>query len=190
MQLRRRASSVHSRVRRRDERGVALVEFAVVAPLLVAIVAGIIDFGFLFNDVISVRQGTRDAARNAAVGKFGSDTSCTTTGGVSGGALKVICMAKGRDDIPDADTALRIVVGAVGCSGAACYAVGQPIAICEQDRYRAISGMTTAIVGKVVTTRTVLRIEAVSPTDTLASDSSETPLSGASIACTRPPPVT
>ncbi|MEP6648334.1 MAG: LLM class flavin-dependent oxidoreductase [Lapillicoccus sp.] len=38
-----------------------MVEFALVIPLLMALVLGIIDYGLCFNDSISVRQGVREA---------------------------------------------------------------------------------------------------------------------------------
>ena len=52
---------------RRDgrDRGAAVVEFALVIPLLMALVLGIIDYGLWFNDSISVRKGLREAARKS-----------------------------------------------------------------------------------------------------------------------------
>lgn len=66
--------------RRRDERGAALVEFAIVFPLLALIVLGIVEFGSTYNNYEAVRQGVRDAARQAVVGDYGSSTSCGLTG--------------------------------------------------------------------------------------------------------------
>lgn len=66
--------------RGRGERGAALVEFAIVFPILALIVLGIIQFGSTYNNYESVRQGVRDAARQGVVGQFGSSTSCGLTG--------------------------------------------------------------------------------------------------------------
>ncbi|MFT7598281.1 MAG: Flp pilus assembly protein TadG [Acidimicrobiales bacterium] len=52
---------------RAKERGAALVEFALISPFLFLILFGIIDFGWMFTQVIDTRHGTREAARLAAV---------------------------------------------------------------------------------------------------------------------------
>jgi len=49
--------------RARGERGLAIVEFAIVAPLLALIVAGILEFGTAWRDKLTVSNGTRAAAR-------------------------------------------------------------------------------------------------------------------------------
>jgi len=51
------------------DRGAAAVEFAIVFPLLLLIVFGIIDFGRLLNAQITLTQAARDGARLAAVGQ-------------------------------------------------------------------------------------------------------------------------
>lgn len=66
------------RRRNRDDRGAAAVEFALVAPILIALFFGIVDYGLLFTDTVSVRQGVREAARQGVVSKFGTTTSCNT----------------------------------------------------------------------------------------------------------------
>lgn len=48
------------------ERGATLVEFAILAPLLVTLLLGIIEFGWLFSQNIDVRHGAREGARLAA----------------------------------------------------------------------------------------------------------------------------
>ncbi len=52
---------------RRKERGANLVEFALIAPLLIMLVMGIIDFGWILSTQQDVRHGAREAARLAAV---------------------------------------------------------------------------------------------------------------------------
>ena len=55
-------------VKSRDrERGANLVEFALIAPLLIMLVMGIIDFGWILSTQQDVRHGAREAARVAAV---------------------------------------------------------------------------------------------------------------------------
>jgi Flp pilus assembly pilin Flp len=54
-------------VRRRDERGAAMVEFAMILPLLVLLTFGIIEFGVAFNASSSVSQASRAGGRTAAI---------------------------------------------------------------------------------------------------------------------------
>jgi Flp pilus assembly protein TadG len=55
------------RNRGKDERGAALIEFALVMPLLLILVLGMIEFGWLLGNNLDVRHGAREAARLAAV---------------------------------------------------------------------------------------------------------------------------
>lgn len=50
------------------EKGQALVEFALLLPVFLLIVLGIVDFGFLFSTWINTTHGAREGARAAAVG--------------------------------------------------------------------------------------------------------------------------
>lgn len=49
-----------------DERGAALVEFAIVVPILLVLVMGIIDFGRMLAVAASLSAAVRDGARMAA----------------------------------------------------------------------------------------------------------------------------
>ncbi|MBA3360366.1 MAG: pilus assembly protein [Acidimicrobiia bacterium] len=51
----------------KSERGANLVEFALIAPLLIALVLGIVDFAWILSQQQDVRHGAREAARLAAV---------------------------------------------------------------------------------------------------------------------------
>jgi Flp pilus assembly protein TadG len=51
----------------KDERGAALVEFAISALLVFALVFGIIEFGWAFSQNLDVRHGAREASRLVAV---------------------------------------------------------------------------------------------------------------------------
>jgi len=53
--------------RARGDEGAALVEFAIVAPLLFALVFGIIEFGWAFVQNLDVRHGAREGSRLIAV---------------------------------------------------------------------------------------------------------------------------
>jgi hypothetical protein len=56
--------------RLRAEKGQALVEFAVVLPVLCLVLFGIIQFGLLFYNYIDLTSATREGARKAAVSRL------------------------------------------------------------------------------------------------------------------------
>ena len=60
---------------RMNNRGAALVEFALIALLLMTLAIGIIDFGLLAKDKLSLGGAAREGAREAALG--GNRTSVT-----------------------------------------------------------------------------------------------------------------
>lgn len=62
---------------RRDVRGAAAVEFALILPILMIIVVGIINYGDMLSVRQSVSQAAAEGARAAAV-TTGSDTDKTT----------------------------------------------------------------------------------------------------------------
>ncbi len=54
----------------RSERGVAAIEFAIVVPFVLLVLAGIIQFGFVLFLQSHVADVARDTARRVAVGEF------------------------------------------------------------------------------------------------------------------------
>ena len=58
----------------KKENGQAMVEFALVLPIMILILCGIIDFGWLFSNTIVVNNACREAARYTAVHYYDSTT--------------------------------------------------------------------------------------------------------------------
>jgi hypothetical protein len=89
---------------RQKEHGASLVEFALLAPLLILLLFGIIEFGWLFGQYNDVKHGAREGARLAAVD--GGDSAqisnyvCTTMDGLSAG-MTALRVGLNRD--PDGD---------------------------------------------------------------------------------------
>lgn len=52
---------------RKDENGQALVEFALILPLFLLLIMGIIQFGFIFSGQITLTSAAREGARLAVV---------------------------------------------------------------------------------------------------------------------------
>jgi Flp pilus assembly protein TadG len=66
-------------VRRRNERGAAAVEFALLLPLLVVILFGIIALGIALMRAVNYVSAAREGARYAAVHCRPEATTCTPT---------------------------------------------------------------------------------------------------------------
>lgn len=62
---------------RRRQKGQSLVETAIILPIILLLIMGIIDFGLLFNNYIVISNASREGARKAALG--GTDTAVIQT---------------------------------------------------------------------------------------------------------------
>lgn len=86
--LRRRRSA--------EDEGAALVEFALVLPILALFMFGIVEFGLTLNDYQSLRQGAREGARQAVVADYsGGRAECASGGPVD----QVVCLTKARTSV-------------------------------------------------------------------------------------------
>jgi Flp pilus assembly protein TadG len=65
----------HVRAAIRDEAGQTMTEFAIVLPILALLLFGVIQFGILFNNYITLTDATRAGARKAAVSRHLDDPS-------------------------------------------------------------------------------------------------------------------
>ncbi len=89
----------------RNDRGANLVEFAVLAPLLILLVLGIVEFGWKFGQFNDVRHGVREGARFAAVNAGDAnairDHVCGSMDAISAGMsqIRVILTDASPDDI-------------------------------------------------------------------------------------------
>ena len=61
------------RTRSRHRNGATIVEFALVLPVLLALLIGIIEFGWMIKNHLTIANATREGARAAAVGKSTSE---------------------------------------------------------------------------------------------------------------------
>jgi Flp pilus assembly protein TadG len=73
----RRLRRAHSR----RSRGQGLVEFALVAPILILVLGTVVQFGYIFSAQVGVINATREAARNAAATVPTLDTGAASTNG-------------------------------------------------------------------------------------------------------------
>jgi Flp pilus assembly protein TadG len=79
-----------------SERGSALIEASLVLPLLLALIGGVLEFGFFFYQEQLITVGVRDAARYLALTRDPMNTAnqsdarnLAVTGSIGGGASRV-----------------------------------------------------------------------------------------------------
>lgn len=65
-----------SRIKEKKRSGQSLVETALILPILLLLLTGIIDFGLFFNGYLVISNASREGARHAATGD--SDTQIVT----------------------------------------------------------------------------------------------------------------
>ena len=63
----------------RDEQGQSIVEAAIVLPILLLLICGILDFGWIFSHQIMLNNAARDSARYAIVNYSDVDLETTIT---------------------------------------------------------------------------------------------------------------
>ncbi|MGH8998037.1 MAG: TadE/TadG family type IV pilus assembly protein [Acidimicrobiia bacterium] len=139
-----------------DERGANLVEFALVLPVLVALVFGIVEFGIAYNSNLELRSGSREGARLAAV-----DNGCSVTPASCSGFD-----ATGRRNALVADTRARMAGLAdpseIGVDisfpdGAA--QAGDDVRVCVYHAIDSATGMFPFLNGTVLESVAVMRLE-------------------------------
>jgi hypothetical protein len=143
--------------RARGERGASLVEFALIIPIVLGLVFGIVEFGMAFNNYISIRQGIREGARQAVVANFGTNSSCTTTGGSPSTETKeLMCLTKDRAGLGSTkDADLRVSVSFPNG-----YTVGNSVIICSEYPANSVTKLFQPLLnGKVLKSKTEMRIE-------------------------------
>ena len=147
------------------------MEFALVVPVLALLVFGMCEFGIGFNNLNSLRQGTREGARQAVVANFGGDSTCTITGAPSNSELReLICLTKERVQLNNGDE-IRVLLEFEGD-----YEPGNSLRLCTMYPLSSITGMFAPVLdGRVLTTEVEMRVEQIDE-DLVAGG--ETALSG------------
>jgi Flp pilus assembly protein TadG len=102
----------------KNEQGQTMTEFALVLPILVVLLFGIIQFGIAFNNYVTLTDAIRAGARKAAVSRQSSDPV---------GACKAAVMAA-ADNLNKADLATNL-----SCSST--WAPGSDVTVRADYRY-------------------------------------------------------
>jgi Flp pilus assembly protein TadG len=155
----RRARVEH---RGRDERGAALVEFALVLVLVAMLLFGIIEFGITYNDYIAIRQGTREGARLAVVDDVNNAPPCNINGTTITPPTKpstafdatnaVVCKTKDRIGLDASKTKVKIVVAGTS--------VGANVTVCASYPLTSVTGLLAPFLnGRTLVSTVVMRLE-------------------------------
>jgi len=143
---------------RPGEQGATLVEFAILLPVIVLVVFGIIDFGSLYNDYQSLRQGARDGIRTAIVqNALGAGPTCLPQGGnvpilpVTNTARNFVCYTKSKVGLTTKNVRVKIVwKGPPSGSGAtadnSAFPTGNPVMFCVQYPKSSLTGFLKAFI--------------------------------------------
>ena len=78
-----------TRFRSKSERGQAMVEFAIVVPLLLMVLMGIMQLGVVYNNWVTLTDASRAGGRQAAVSRGLADPSGTTVARVKASAVNL-----------------------------------------------------------------------------------------------------
>lgn len=165
---------------RLGERGAALVEMALVLPLLLMVVFGIIEFGTTYSNYIGLRDGVRNAARSGAVGNFGQSSFCGLEDAdeASVAVQRLMCLTKRQTGLDPDEVRVKIMSANSTFTGAGTFAKNDALIICAQVPTQAVTGfLGTALAGKTLRTKVAMRIER---SDIEAVAGEETPPAGQS----------
>jgi hypothetical protein len=163
-----------ARTRRRgDDRGAALVEFAIVVTLFFLLVFGMIEFGVDYNNYISVRNGAREGARLGVVNDLNDAPSCKVGGTtVTPPATPasnpdftnaLVCKTKDRIGLGDS-VEVEIIRG---------DDPGDSLEVCASYPVESITGLIAPFVsGKTLQTSVTMRLEQEPKFDDFSGDGS------------------
>jgi TadE-like protein len=154
----------------RDE-GAAAVEFALVLPVLILILFGIIDYGLYFGDALDTRSGVASATRQAVVDNF--DATCLPSSGsapLDPDVGHLVCMVESRTAPLAGKTYVDVILPTdpanPGSNDTGWFA-GASVVVCEATVVTGVTGYVPLPTNGVIHTRLVAQIEQHTDTTTL-----------------------
>lgn len=168
--------------RRRPEKGGALVEFAFIAPVLLTLVLGVMDFGWILNTQAGLRQADRTVTREVTLGNFGSSSTCTLVGVSTAPTATKQVMCRAKSLVGGDASEIRVKIWYPGGVG---YAQRESAVICLQRPMPSLSGMFSMFTsGRFITAKADMRIEASDATGAPAAAEETAPTGGSWAFCT------
>ncbi|MGH3990758.1 MAG: TadE family protein [Pseudonocardiaceae bacterium] len=139
--------------------GAAAVEFALVVPVLLLVLFGIIDFGLLFSNQLSVKQGVREGARQGIVANYGSACSMTWSVPPSDNLKKLGCTTVDRTSAVGGSSYVKVKVP----DG---WVKGKSLVVCQMVQTNGLTGLVPMPDGGVVLSKVEMSIEKAEPGQT------------------------
>jgi hypothetical protein len=138
----------------RGETGASAVEMALVAPVLVLLMAGLIDFGLVFNDLMSLRQGLGAGIRQGGVAQPGSVTACSLSGAgtATTETKKLMCLTKSTVGLGQANTRTKVVFPGSKLKGGS-------LIVCAQTPLNSATTVFNPILNGALKAKVQMRIE-------------------------------
>lgn len=153
---------------RRDD-GATAVEFALVTPVLLLLVFGIIEYGLWFSDSLSTRQGVREAARQGVVASFGDTTECgLVTAASDPNTKKLMCTAQDRISGITGDPAVKVMAP----EG---WLRGKPLIVCSQLKVGLGTGIIPLPNDRIIRSEVQMSIENATPAPTFVGGEETAP---------------
>jgi Flp pilus assembly protein TadG len=147
---------VSARSRRPGERGAALIEFVLVAPLFLLLMLGAIDWGWYFVVRETLVNATREGARAASV----QDDPPTQSQAAAIAAVRAYLTNVGVSAMPVQSPDVTFTTIVVPGVATPVSAVSVQITSYPSP---AISGLTMTLVPATITAQTVMRLEVTAP---------------------------
>ena len=161
-----------------------MVEFAIVVPLLILLLCGIIDFGLIFGGDMTLQSGVASSARAISLDQTLYSGSALCTGGPSGSpqTADVVCNVVASlgplEGLNSNNLSVGICFVAPGatpsCSGqsATGTSVADDVEVCAQAPMQSTTGLTSIFVsGTNVSTSSRQLMEQPQPSSTTAFES-------------------
>ncbi|HEU5004148.1 MAG TPA: TadE/TadG family type IV pilus assembly protein [Actinomycetota bacterium] len=146
-------------------RGSAALEFALVIPMVVMLVLGVVDFGNVYNQWAGLRSGVAAGARFGSVANFGATSACPLTfvGGTAPSAdlQNLMCLVKSSIGLPQSGVRIDVLISdpTLSTTGTA-WLVGGGLTLCAEYPVLSVTGaFGSAFGGHYLRSKTTIRIE-------------------------------
>jgi Flp pilus assembly protein TadG len=146
----------------RRESGAAAVEFALVLPVLLLILFGIIDYGLYFGNALDTRAGVASATRQGVVNNF--DTTCAAPGAfvADSDSGHLACMVEARTDPLAGKTYVKVILPTDATNPTSTdtgWYAGESVVVCEATVAIGVTGYVPLPKNGVIRVRLVSEIE-------------------------------
>jgi hypothetical protein len=141
-----------------------VVEFAVLIPVLLTILFGVIEYGMWFTDSVGLRHGARETARNGVVQRWdGGGCQRGPLPGASPHLSDLACTAARVTPRTSGDLLVRIEVLDATGTPTSTWTVGGTLRICLMNQHHSLSGMVPLPRQGLITSQVDMAIERADP---------------------------